>query len=204
MTNLRQALSLGSGRDGWRKFLRALERVMPRCRQGSTRLRETFDFGSNPGNLRMFGYRPPTLADNPHSSSCCTDAPRPQQDTILGPDGRPSRTVTVLRCFCRSSSGPTIQTVVLIGFSPRTAGATRGTSFDWQMIEKSVVDHGIDRRRVFITGLSAGGAMTSIMLACYPEVFAGGAIVAGLPYGAATNVQQAFETYVSKSPTLGA
>ena len=27
--------------------------------------------------------------------------------------------------------------------------------------------------------------MTSNMLACYPEVFAGGAIVAGLPYGAA-------------------
>jgi feruloyl esterase len=34
--------------------------------------------------------------------------------------------------------------------------------------------------------------MTSAMLACYPEVFAGGAIIAGLPYGAASNVQQAF------------
>jgi poly(3-hydroxybutyrate) depolymerase len=44
---------------------------------------------------------------------------------------------------------------------------------------------------VFITGLSAGGAMTAVMLACYPEVFAGGAIIAGLPYGGATNVQQA-------------
>ena len=42
--------------------------------------------------------------------------------------------------------------------------------------------------------------MTSNMLACYPEVFAGGAIVAGLPYGAATNVQQAFET-MSQSPS---
>jgi hypothetical protein len=31
------------------------------------------------------------------------------------------------------------------------------------------------------------------MLATYPEVFAGGAIVAGLPYGSATNVQEAFE-----------
>jgi poly(hydroxyalkanoate) depolymerase family esterase len=72
-----------------------------------------------------------------------------------------------------------------------------------QMIEKSVVDHGIDRRRIFITGLSAGGAMTSNMLACYPEVFAGGAIIAGLPYGAATTVQQAFETMFqspSRSP----
>jgi feruloyl esterase len=63
-----------------------------------------------------------------------------------------------------------------------------------QMIEKTVVDYGIDRRRVFVTGLSAGGAMASNMLACYPEVFAGGAIVAGLPYGAATTVEQAFET----------
>ena len=35
--------------------------------------------------------------------------------------------------------------------------------------------------------------MASVMLATYPEVFAGGAIIAGLPYGAATNVQQAFE-----------
>jgi hypothetical protein len=31
------------------------------------------------------------------------------------------------------------------------------------------------------------------MLATYPDVFAGGAIVAGLPYGCASNVQQAFE-----------
>jgi feruloyl esterase len=31
------------------------------------------------------------------------------------------------------------------------------------------------------------------MLACYPDVFEAGAIVAGLPYGTAANVQQAFE-----------
>jgi feruloyl esterase len=36
--------------------------------------------------------------------------------------------------------------------------------------------------------------MTSVMLACYPDVFAGGAIIAGLPYGAATTMQQAFES----------
>ena len=33
------------------------------------------------------------------------------------------------------------------------------------MIEKMVRENGIDPRRVFITGLSAGGAMTSVMLA---------------------------------------
>ena len=45
--------------------------------------------------------------------------------------------------------------------------------------------------------------MTSNMLACYPEVFAGGAIVAGLPYGAATTVQQAFQS-MYQSPTRSA
>jgi feruloyl esterase len=53
------------------------------------------------------------------------------------------------------------------------------------MVATMVSDHGVDPTRVFVTGLSAGGAMTSVMLATYPDVFAGGAIIAGLPYGAA-------------------
>ena len=36
--------------------------------------------------------------------------------------------------------------------------------------------------------------MTSVMLAVYPELFAGGAIIAGLPYGAAQNVRDALES----------
>src|SRR4029079_5995665 len=35
--------------------------------------------------------------------------------------------------------------------------------------------------------------MAAVMLATCPEVFAGGAIIAGLPYGCARSVQQAFE-----------
>src|ERR1700750_1238090 len=66
MINLRHALSLGGSRDGWRKVLRALDRGHAGgAGKVSTRLREIFGFGSNPGNLRMFVYRPPTLADNP-------------------------------------------------------------------------------------------------------------------------------------------
>lgn len=44
-----------------------------------------------------------------------------------------------------------------------------------------------DRRRVFIAGLSAGGAMTAALLAAYPAVFAAGAVVAGMPVGVAQN-----------------
>ena len=59
------------------------------------------------------------------------------------------------------------------------------------MIQAAVAAHGLDPARVFVTGLSAGGAMTAVMLATYPELFAAGAIIGGLPYGTATGVAQA-------------
>ena len=62
------------------------------------------------------------------------------------------------------------------------------------MIGAAVQTHGLDQRRVFITGLSAGGAMAAAMLAAYPELFAGGAIIAGLPFGAAANVREALDS----------
>lgn len=62
-----------------------------------------------------------------------------------------------------------------------------------QMIATMVEAHAIDPRRIYVTGLSAGGAMASVLLATYPEIFAGGAIIAGLPYGSATTMPQAFD-----------
>ena len=60
-----------------------------------------------------------------------------------------------------------------------------------QMVEKISSDLNTDRRSIFITGLSAGGAMTNVMLATYPEIFAAGGIIAGLPYGVASNIDEA-------------
>jgi poly(hydroxyalkanoate) depolymerase family esterase len=45
--------------------------------------------------------------------------------------------------------------------------------------------------KVYIAGLSAGGAMTSSLLINYPELFTGGAIIAGLPYACAEDLTQA-------------
>jgi len=61
------------------------------------------------------------------------------------------------------------------------------------MVQAMVKAHGINSDRVFVTGLSAGGAMAAVMLATYPELFAGGAIIAGMPFGCASNLSEAFE-----------
>ena len=160
-----------------------------------THLDEVTAFGTNPGNLRMFRYLPSDLAADPAlvvvlhgctqtaagydlGAGWSTLADRygfallmPEQQRSNNPNG----------CFN--------------WFQPGDIERGRGEALSIrQMIEKMITDTGVDRRRVFVTGLSAGGAMTSVMLACYPEVFAGGAIIAGLPYGAAANVQQAFQS----------
>ena len=61
------------------------------------------------------------------------------------------------------------------------------------MIGHVTATHDLDPARVFITGLSAGGAMTAVMLAAYPDLFAGGAIIAGLPFASANTLPDALE-----------
>ena len=62
-----------------------------------------------------------------------------------------------------------------------------------QMIGHMISKHDLDPARTFVTGLSAGGAMTAAMLAAYPDLFAGGAIIAGLPFASANTLPDALE-----------
>lgn len=158
------------------------------------RMVETTDFGANPGGLRMLSYTPEGLpSDAPlvvvlhgctqgaeafaQGSGWLTLADRfgfavaaPEQVSGNNPN----------RCFN--------------WFSPSdiTRGGGEAASIA-AMTAHATARFETDADRVFVSGLSAGGAMAAVMLATYPDVFAGGAIIAGLPYGVATSVGEALQ-----------
>jgi poly(hydroxyalkanoate) depolymerase family esterase len=171
------------------------------ARRSSGRLTETTEFGSNPGDLRMFSFVPPDL---PKAAGLvvvlhgCTQSAAGYDlgagwsalaehygFALLMPEQKLSNNAN--GCFN--------------WFLPEDTTRDHGEACSIrQMIEQMTRKAGIDRRRIFVTGLSAGGAMTSAMLATYPEVFAGGAIIAGLPYGIASNVQEALKGMFQSPP----
>jgi poly(hydroxyalkanoate) depolymerase family esterase len=149
-------------------------------------------FGFNPGALRMLAYVPEGLA--------------------------PGAPLVVALHGCTQRAGAHARAAGWLGLADRLGFAVLAPEqdsqnnpnrcFNWfepadiardsgeaasihAMIQHVVRAHALDPARVFITGLSAGGAMTAVLLATYPETFAGGAVVAGLPFGLAGNVQQA-------------
>jgi len=187
---------LAQYRRQWETVMNAANAASPAMGNPSvpTRLNEVTGFGSNPGNLRMLTYVPESLPRSPalvvvlhgctqtaagydHGSGWSELADRYGFVLLYAEQ---QETNNPKRCFN--------------WFQLADIERDRGEAHSIrQMVEHAVERHGLDRDRIFVTGLSAGGAMTSTMLATYPEVFAGGAIIAGLPYRSATSIPEAFE-----------
>lgn len=70
-------------------------------------------------------------------------------------------------------------------------------------VELLTKKYSLDANRIFVTGISAGGAFAHNLTVCYPEVFAASAIHSGLAYKTAETLREAqtvLTTHQQKSP----
>ncbi len=175
------------------RLRRGLGAVMPKAGPvAAGRLEDVAAFGANPGNLRMLRYLPPGL--------------RPGAPLVVVLHGC-TQTAAGYDHGAGWSELAERHGFALL-FPEQLRGNNQNTCFNWfdpgdiargtgevasirGMVARMQADRAIDPARVFVTGLSAGGAMASALLATYPDVFAAGAIIAGLPFGCAAGVGQA-------------
>jgi len=68
------------------------------------------------------------------------------------------------------------------------------------VVEQVCSSHLVDRDRVYLVGVSAGGAMVSILAATYPELFAALAIFAGTEFKAATSITEGLAAMTQGGP----
>lgn len=191
MTSLARGVAASASRMltlGWSSVSAAGSAARP-----AARVAEVGSFGTNPGGLRMLVHQPagPSAAGKPlivllhgcrqdsagfAARTGWLDAAERLGIPLLLPEQAAANNRD--RCFN--------------WFQPGDVARGRGEAMSIrQMVRAAVLRFGSDPRRVFIVGLSAGGAMAAAMLAAYPAVFAGGAVVAGMPVGAADTTPMA-------------
>ncbi len=151
-------------------------------------------FGSNPGALAMYKYVPSGMGANAPLvvalHGCVQSAGAYDGETGWVQLADRYKFALVLPEQSFSNNSARCFNWFETGDIARGSGETLSIK---QMVDKMKVDHSIDNARVYVTGLSAGGAMASVMLATYPDVFAGGAIIAGVAFDCGRGSAAAFD-----------
>lgn len=60
------------------------------------------------------------------------------------------------------------------------------------IVDEVSAGYAVDRSRIFVAGLSAGGAMADVLVAIYPELFSAAGVHSGLAFGSASDIGSAF------------
>lgn len=156
-------------------------------------LTQVTGFGSNPGALAMYSYRPDGLPSGAplvvELHGCTQNA-----STYFANSGwreMADRHGFALVLAQQSSSNNSSSCFNWFQASDTARGQGEALSIK-QMTDYAVSSYGLDSSRVYVTGLSAGAAMTAVMVATYPDTYAGGSINAGLPYRCASSTLDAF------------
>lgn len=156
-------------------------------------LTQVTGFGTNPGNLSMYAYRPDGLPAGAPLVVALHGCTQSANDYYTHSGWPKFADAYGFALVLPQTSSANNANSCFNWFEPGDSGRGRGEALSIkQMVDKAVSLYGADTRRVYITGLSAGGAMTANMLAAYPDVFAGGAIGSGLPARCASTVSEAY------------
>ncbi len=161
---------------------------------------EEKDFGKNEGNLKMFTYVPknanaaaPLLVLLHGCSQGSSD-----YDDEIGFINIAEKTGAVLLLPQQSNSNNSIS--CFNWFQPWDVDRGKGEgSSIIEMIKFLQKKRIASKSEVYISGLSAGGAMAISIVANYPEVFKGAGVIAGIPHGCAMDVYNGLACMKSKT-----